>query len=133
MTGIYGPLAAEMTAIYCSDGDVAAARGVLGGHDGAPSCNWKRDTEGGWTETPSFHTEICKPGEALCFLAGGGGGYGDPKERAPERVAETVNRGWLSAERAEAIYAVKLLISENGLDYVLDDAATAQLRANNGG
>jgi len=132
MTGVYGPLAAEMTAIYCSDGDVTAARGVLGGHDGTPSGNWKRDAEGSWVEMPSFHTEICQPGEALRFVAGGGGGYGNPKERAPERVAETVNRGWLSAECAKATYAVKLRMSENGLDYALDDAATARLRASNG-
>ena len=105
---------------------------MLGGRAGARSSNWKRNAEGYWMELPSFHTEICQPGEALRFVAGGGGGYGNPHERAPERVVETVNRGWLSPARAESIYAVKLRMSENGLDYVLDDAVTARLRASNG-
>jgi N-methylhydantoinase B len=132
MTGVYGPIAAEMTAIYCSDGDETPARGVLGGHDGAPTANWKRHADGRWVKMPSFHTEICQLGEALRFVAGGGGGYGDPGEREPASVVETVNLGWLSAARAEAVYKVKLRRSEDGLDHLLDEAATARLRAGAG-
>jgi N-methylhydantoinase B len=133
MTGVYRPIAGEMTAIYCSDGDLTPARGVLGGQDGAVSGNWKRAANGSWELLPSFHTEVLQPTEALRFLAGGGGGYGDPRTRDPARVVEAVNRGWLSRERAEAVYAVKLTRTEDGLDYALDEGGTNEQRASAGG
>ena len=133
MTGVYRPIAGEMTAIYCSDGDQTPARGVLGGHDGAVSSNWKRRADGSWEKLPSFHTEVCQPAEALRFVAGGGGGYGPPETREPARVVAAVNCGWLSPERAESIYAIKLRPSPDGLDYALDEDETARRRARVGG
>jgi N-methylhydantoinase B len=37
---------------------------------------------------------------------GGGGGYGDPKERPLELVQRDVIRGWVSPESARADYGV---------------------------
>ena len=49
----------------------------------------------------------------------GGGGYGPPAERDPERVLRDVLEGKVSAERARAIYQVAI----DGRR--LDEAATA--------
>ena len=54
---VYGPVAGEMTAVYCSDGDTYPSRGVRGGSDGAPSINQKRRPDGTLVTLPSFHEE----------------------------------------------------------------------------
>ena len=40
----------------------------------------------------------------------------------------SVNRGWLSKERAETVYGVALTLAENGVDYIVDEASMAALR-----
>jgi N-methylhydantoinase B len=40
-------------------------------------------------------------GDVVTFLTAGGGGYGDPQERAPEAVARDVADGVVSAERTK--------------------------------
>ena len=54
----------------------------------------------------------------------GGGGWGDPLEREPERVHWDVVEGLVSREAAERDYAV--VVSASG---ALDAAASARLRA----
>jgi N-methylhydantoinase B len=128
MNGVYRPTHGEMSVIYCSDGDHTSARGVLGGRNAMPSINRKRRADGSWMTLPSFHTEICMPSEAIGFRSGGGGGYGDPLQRDPERVAASVNRGWLSRERAEQIYKVALTMAPNGYEVVVDVEKTRARR-----
>ena len=53
----------------------------------------------------------------------GGGGYGDPLERDPERVALDVREGYVSAEAARLVYGVLV-----GADGRVDVAATQELR-----
>jgi N-methylhydantoinase B len=53
----------------------------------------------------------------------GGGGYGDPLTRDPERVAEDVGAGYVSLERASIDYGV--VVNDDGR---VDAAATADLR-----
>jgi N-methylhydantoinase B len=36
----------------------------------------------------------------------GGGGYGDPRERDPQKVAADVGRGYYTREEAERLFAV---------------------------
>jgi len=59
----------------------------------------------------------------LHFVTWGGGGWGDPLERAPELVALEVRRGLVSAEGA-ARFGVVI-----GPDGSIDAAATDTLRA----
>ena len=54
----------------------------------------------------------------------GGGGWGDPRERAVERVREDVVRGYVSREAAREDYGVAFAD-----DLSVDARATAQLRA----
>jgi N-methylhydantoinase B len=44
--------------------------------------------------------------DLLTFCTGGGGGYGDPLAREPERVAEDVEMGYVSASQAREAYGV---------------------------
>jgi N-methylhydantoinase B len=47
-------------------------------------------------------------GERLVLEMPGGGGYGDPRQRAPERVAEDVRNGLVSPEAAREYYGVEV-------------------------
>ena len=64
-----------------------------------------------------------EPGDVVTILTPGGGGYGDPLERPPERVAEDVRFGYVSAEAAERDYGVVLAGRE------VDEESTSALRA----
>jgi acetone carboxylase gamma subunit len=57
------------------------------------------------------------------FVAGGGG-YGDPIERAPDAVAKDIRRGIVSPRIAEEIYGV--VLSQNSI--TSDDTATLKRR-----
>jgi N-methylhydantoinase B len=56
--------------------------------------------------------------------AGGGGGYGDPRERPVEQVVADVLDGVLSADAAREDYGVVV----DPVTLVLDEAATARRR-----
>lgn len=56
--------------------------------------------------------------------AGGGGGYGDPFRRSPEKVAEEVRNGMISAEAARRDYGVALMPEA----IEVDPTETARLR-----
>jgi N-methylhydantoinase B len=56
----------------------------------------------------------------------GGGGFGDPFEREPERVLADVREGYVSREAAEKDYGV--VVAETEHAFVVDAAATARKR-----
>jgi N-methylhydantoinase B len=61
-----------------------------------------------------------KPGDVVRFLTAGGGGWGDPLTREPERVLEDVVNGLVSPEAAERDYGV--VIAAGKLDLERTDA-----------
>jgi N-methylhydantoinase B len=65
-----------------------------------------------------------RQGDAYLMQSGGGGGFGSPLEREPERVAFDVREGYISAEAAQRDYGV--VVTAEGM---LDAEATAKLRA----
>lgn len=65
-----------------------------------------------------------KPGDSFTLYAGGGGGFGRPEERDPQRVASDVKQGYVSLKAARELY--KVACSEDG---VLDEAETRRMRA----
>ncbi|MGH6938193.1 hydantoinase B/oxoprolinase family protein [Hypericibacter sp.] len=129
MQGVYRSLSGNLSVAYCSDGDINGPRGVLGGGDGAASQNRKRSANGEEEQLPGFHIETCRPGERMIFRTASGGGYGSPAKRDPAQVARDVNRQWISPQVAESVYRVKLELAANGIDYRVDQRATAALRA----
>ena len=49
-----------------------------------------------------------RPGETIVGHTCGGGGYGPPDERDPQRVVDDIRQGWITAERALTVYGVTL-------------------------
>ena len=66
-----------------------------------------------------------KQDDRIAFALGGGGGWGDPRERDPELVRQDVVREYVSREAAAGDYGVALRA-----DLTIDQAATARLRGN---
>ena len=63
------------------------------------------------------------PGDVISVRTCGGGGYGAPEERDPQRVLRDVLQEKVSAERARDIYRVAIA------DGRVDEAGTEALRA----
>jgi N-methylhydantoinase B len=63
------------------------------------------------------------PRDAICLQLPGGGGFGDPRSRDPQRVRDDVLDGLISAQQARDDYGVA--ITANG---EIDQAETERLR-----
>lgn len=68
-----------------------------------------------------------KAGDALRFIIGGGGGWGDPLARDVEKVAADVRNGLVSARAAELAYSVVIVDGA----VVWRDVGTARRSARN--
>src|SRR5439155_22915436 len=109
-----------------SDRSIVPPYGVQGGGSGTPN-RYAIDHAG--QERP-----LATPGKAsgvplvandvIIARTSGGGGYGDPFEREPERVAADVAQGFLSVEAARRHYGVAV-----AADGTLDLPGTQALRA----
>jgi N-methylhydantoinase B len=74
-------------------------------------------------ECGSKTSNVLAPGDAFSIQMGGGGGYGPPCERAPERVVEDVRNQRISMERAYSIYGVAIDPVTGAIDRVATQAA----------
>ena len=101
--------------------------GMNGGQDGTPGGTtlWP-GTEREWTNG-SLHEKGLQAGDVFINYSGGGGGWGDPRRRDPQRVLADVRDGYISERSAREDYGV-IIRSEN---WTVDEAATAVLRAGN--
>jgi N-methylhydantoinase B len=70
-------------------------------------------------------TQRLQKGDAFTLRAGGGGGFGPPHERDPQKVAHDVRQGYVSLRAAAELYGVAL--DEATLE--VDEPATTRLRA----
>ncbi|ALJ18971.1 hydantoinase B/oxoprolinase family protein [Microbacterium sp. No. 7] len=104
--------------------DLRGAEPLFGMFDaeGRPDPNSGRFGLGARYQTGKFSGLVLKAGDALRFVIGGGGGWGDPLLRPAERVLADVVAGLVSREFAELAYGVVL----GGDD--IDAEATAILR-----
>jgi N-methylhydantoinase B len=66
-------------------------------------------------------------GDVLLMESSGGGGFGDPLERDPERVAADAAEGYVTSAAAEAIYGV--VLREGGPDAAATAVRRASLRS----
>lgn len=101
--------------------------GVEGGHAGAANRIRVRRADGTLVEFPNgkLNSWQLSPGDAVIISAGGGGGFGDPLERDPDKVRRDVIRGYVSLEMARDAYGVVL----DRTSHEIDQAATAKRRA----
>jgi N-methylhydantoinase B len=103
--------------------------GIAGGKPGAP--NELRLRVGSAheqvVETTAFYVNH-EPGECYEYRYGGGGGWGNPLEREPEKVLDDVLDEYISIESARRDYGVVLTGTLEELDLVVDEEATIALR-----
>ena len=69
-------------------------------------------------------TARLKKGDAYVLRSGGGGGFGDPCAREPERVQQDVRQGYVTREAAERFYGV--VLTAGSLE--IDETETAEQR-----
>jgi N-methylhydantoinase B len=100
--------------------------GVCGGAAGATNRFWVR-RNGERVQPSPLPGKVSgfplEPGDVLLMESSGGGGFGDPLERDPARVAADVSEGYVTEGTAAALYGVILR------DGIPDDAATAARRS----
>jgi N-methylhydantoinase B len=128
----YGPLHDPMTVAYFAEMHEDPPRGTQGGEAGQRSSVWKIDRDGREQPLAPIGLVDLQPGEWIRGLESGGGGYGNPLERDPERVRHDVLEGWISAPRAQDTYGVVLSGSRESDDLAVDTEATAGLRRGRG-
>ncbi len=107
-----------------SDRAVFRPYGLYGGNPGAPSCNLMNPADSD-ERLDSKLTITMRSGDIFRHELAGGGGWGDPLERAPDLVLKDVRNELLSPERARTDYGV---VVDTG-HWIVDDAATDRLRA----
>ena len=78
------------------------ARGRNGGQDGAAG----RVSLASGQALRGKGQQTIPPGERLRLELPGGGGFGDPRKRDPEKVRADVRDGLVSPEAAEQVYGV---------------------------
>jgi N-methylhydantoinase B len=124
----YGPKYDRMTAAYVTDGNRFPPRGTRGGGDGAASIPFKIEQDGSESPLDPIAQVDLEPGELLGHLLSGGGGYGPPAEREPERVRDDVLAGFVSRARASEVYRVAFSGEATDDSLEIDAGATRRLR-----
>lgn len=102
----FGPVVGAFDVAYGSDGHINPAAGVRGGASGGRADQHIRRQDRSVARLPPCAQVNVSAGEAIIAISSGGGGYGSPMQRAPEAVAGDVREGYLSVERARAVYGV---------------------------
>ena len=107
-------LSAEITASQCTDRHRIKTWGLLGGQEGAVGAtlicpdgrdDWRPVTETHGKASSSKYANIrLRPGDRVRLIVPGGGGYGEPRERAPEAVEEDLAEGYVTPEAARRDY-----------------------------
>jgi N-methylhydantoinase B len=110
-----------------SDKSVHPPHGLFGGKAGAPAVNLIRSESGERVLPPMPMKPITlRTGDVYRHVMAGGGGFGDPLEREPERVRADVLDGKVTLEHARVAYGVVLC---QDVRREVDVSATQTLRA----
>jgi N-methylhydantoinase B len=121
-------LSDEAMLIVRSDKRDFPPHGLLGGGAGGPSWNIVNPGPAQrMLPVTTTNPETLKRGDVFRHLMAGGGGFGPPTERDPERVLEDVRAGRVSVGEARDAYGV--VIVETAGAPTLDGGATTALRA----
>ena len=108
------------------DRHAVAPEGVQGGKQGRlGSCTINPGTEGEERLPALFADVILKKGDIVRVERPGGGGFGNPLDRAPDDVLNDVLEKYVSVEGAREMYGVG--INEGGMK--IDDQETASFRS----
>lgn len=134
----YGPRAGSMKVFWALEGVQNPPRGVRGGDSPQVGSAYLIRQTGPRSDRASGvieeHPEAVggvelEAGERIGSRSPGGGGYGDPFEREPERVLVDVREGYLSVPRAANVYGVAILGDPDRFETLrIDSEATDALR-----
>ena len=98
--------------------------GLQGGQGAPPNRQVFHYANGRTEEVTANSTNILSKGDEVELFSSGGGGFGDPKERAIEKVVQDVKDGLVSVENARRDYGVVM----NPETLEVDAIKTVQLR-----
>ncbi len=104
-----------------ADRDRSGPHGVYGGHPGRIA-EYVHIRDGIETRLSSKTTLDLVPGDVISVRTCGGGGYGRPEDREPERVLRDVLEGKVDPARARDVYKVAIA------DRRIDETRTKELR-----
>jgi N-methylhydantoinase B len=102
--------------------------GLFGGEDGAANDAVFRPGIRGEEKVRKVTNFLLRSGEILSIRSGGGGGFGYPWQRDPNKVLNDVLDGYVSLANARKCY--KVAIVRKGNRFRIDSAATKRLRRN---
>lgn len=119
----FGPVGCDIDVAYVSDGRINPPRGVHGGGTGGGSDQFRRNHKGEMERLPAATTVRIHQGETIVSVCCGGGGYGAPTARDPQRTVKDIRDGWVSEARAREVYGV--ILDHDGF---LDVEATRSAR-----
>jgi N-methylhydantoinase B len=122
-----GPHGGPMSISYLTDGFDNPSRGAQGGEGPGIHDTYVIRADGTRMEVDKVGDYELQPGERIVESGGGGGGYGSPLERDPERVLRDVSDGLVSVERAHDVYGVAVVAGGHH-EFRCDAGATRQLR-----
>jgi N-methylhydantoinase B len=125
---VFGPRRDVVIVVVNNECSHFPPRGVRGGDDGVPSSIFMVSADGTERKLPNTFQIALKPGEWIRGAESGGGGYGDPFDRDPQRVLHDVSEGWETEERAKSRYGVVFVGSIEDESLAIDGAATTKLR-----
>jgi len=124
-----GPKWDPMDAAYVTDCIINPPRGTQGGLPAAPNEVFYLTTSGEEHKIEAMGSIQLQPGEIIGQRSTGGGGYGHPMLREPERVRADVLAGFVSFERAKDVYGVVFVENVLAASLAVDEGATEALRA----
>jgi N-methylhydantoinase B len=116
---------AETTFTILADRDREGPWGLFGGESGRPAEYVLNPDTPAERRLGSKVTLELQPGDVVSYRTCGGGGYGPPHAREPERVLRDVREGKVSEERARHVYGVAV----DTRNWTVDSAETARLRS----
>jgi N-methylhydantoinase B len=120
----YRLLAEEAILQVRADRQTHRPYGLYGGEPGAPSVNIL-NPDGDPTRLPGKPTMTIRRGDVFRHELAGGGGWGDPLERDPDRVLADLRDELITEGVARAAYGVVV----DRASWTVDQAATRALRA----
>jgi N-methylhydantoinase B len=117
-------LRGEARASFVMDHGRFGPQGVLGGADGGVNrvTVWRNGTAHVPPHLSKEQDIPMKAGDRVCVYTPGGGGYGDPFTREPERVLADVTLGYYTAEEAAERFGVVLTADGTGIDHAATEA-----------
>ena len=98
---------APMRCNYVRNRGITPCPGIHGGKPGGPCRSWLIRQGSRAEAAPVWGGFPLNQGDIVGSSTPGGGGYGDPKDRDPEKVKEDLLIGIISKEKAEAVYGLK--------------------------